>query len=352
MVKPNIAIFCLIILLAPMALADSIDSEILRMTIDNTGNAYIQDLYLLDTTSINEIEIPIFETRGAVIIFDDLRQLEYTKEGQLLKIKPNRNEEQYSFSIQYYSNALTSKEGSNWFIEAGVERTSKIDDFTLQVNLPSNANIKSFQPRGLISGINGSLQVEWKNKTIADSNTLERFEITYTFEGENNQNSQNNIVDLPFELIIAIIAAIIIMSGIGVYIKKMKTGNPIKEDNEDGGKEKVNLQEKGEKKEREIEFTEKQENIVKLLNENETGIIKELLKNNSITQRKIYIKTGIPKSTLSRAVKSLEQKGIIEIKNVGNTNLLILTDWFLGNGEKKSEENSPEKTKEEGKNEK
>ncbi|NQU78391.1 hypothetical protein HQ545_01345 [Candidatus Woesearchaeota archaeon] len=50
------------------------------------------------------------------------------------------------------------------------------------------------------------------------------------------------------------------------------------------------------------------------------------------SQAHIRHNTGIPRTSLSRCLKTLEQKNIISIEEVGKTRKIILTPWFLGRG--------------------
>ena len=47
------------------------------------------------------------------------------------------------------------------------------------------------------------------------------------------------------------------------------------------------------------------------------------------TQSRIYFGTGIPKVSLHRYIRLLEQKKIIEVKKIGKVNQIQLTKWFL-----------------------
>jgi len=48
-----------------------------------------------------------------------------------------------------------------------------------------------------------------------------------------------------------------------------------------------------------------------------------------LIHKKLKLITRIPKATLSRTLRKLEAKNFIEIKNLGGTNLISLTKWFL-----------------------
>jgi len=67
------------------------------------------------------------------------------------------------------------------------------------------------------------------------------------------------------------------------------------------------------------------ENILKILPKDEAEIIKFLIEhNNRLEQNYLVAYTGYNKVKISRILTKYEQKGIIEKRNVGNTNLVIL----------------------------
>jgi len=69
----------------------------------------------------------------------------------------------------------------------------------------------------------------------------------------------------------------------------------------------------------------KLKSILKLLPKVEEEIIKVLLENNyRLEQNHIVALTGYNKVKISRVLREYEQKGLIEKRQIGNTNLIIL----------------------------
>ena len=67
------------------------------------------------------------------------------------------------------------------------------------------------------------------------------------------------------------------------------------------------------------------ENILKILPKDEAEVIKFLIENNNrLEQNYLVAYTGYNKVKISRILTKYEQKGIIEKRNIGNTNLIIL----------------------------
>ena len=71
--------------------------------------------------------------------------------------------------------------------------------------------------------------------------------------------------------------------------------------------------------------------LLKTLTANEEKIVHELFKHkkDGLTQKGLARETGIPKSTLSRTLKRLAVKSVVEIKDYGVTKKIRLTEWFL-----------------------
>ncbi|MDA3855721.1 MAG: hypothetical protein PF569_05655 [Candidatus Woesearchaeota archaeon] len=65
--------------------------------------------------------------------------------------------------------------------------------------------------------------------------------------------------------------------------------------------------------------------ILKLLEKDEAEVVRTLIEHNyRLEQNHLVAYTGYNKVRISRILKKLEQRGVIEKRNLGNTNLLIL----------------------------
>jgi uncharacterized membrane protein len=71
-----------------------------------------------------------------------------------------------------------------------------------------------------------------------------------------------------------------------------------------------------------------QKDLMKALPLKEQQILKIVMEEDGLTQKKIMHKTELPKATLSRNLKSLEQKNFISIAQDGYTNRVYITEWF------------------------
>lgn len=67
------------------------------------------------------------------------------------------------------------------------------------------------------------------------------------------------------------------------------------------------------------------ERVMKILPNDERKAVKILLDNNSsIEQNKLVVLSGFSKVQISRIVQKLAERDVVEKKNMGNTNLIIL----------------------------
>ena len=126
--------------------------------------------------------------------------------------------------------------------------------------------------------------------------------------------------------IIAILALIIVVLLVILFlIKKRKQFNK-----EETKIDKIETEVKTGKSE--LEHSKQTLAISKTLSEKERKIVDYLLENkNKSSQAKIRHATKIPRTSLSRVLKSLEKKKIVEIEKDGKMVSVSLSDFFLGN---------------------
>ncbi|MBL7206513.1 MAG: winged helix-turn-helix transcriptional regulator [Candidatus Aenigmarchaeota archaeon] len=199
----------------------------------------------------------------------------------------------------YDTNKLTKKRGNTWTFSYSINFEEKTD---VRVLLPFNVETKSVSHNGRTSSEFGRLIVDWN---IKGKKTLE---VKYVNSGEN----------YPI-FIASFVAIVLILFGLA-YLKK----RPILRPKETKKKPKEKKEAKKEEK-----FTERQRDLIKTLPVKEKEIIDVLFKKNKITQKALARETTLPKSTLSRTLKKLKAKNIIEIDDYGTTKMIRLSDWFL-----------------------
>ncbi len=79
-----------------------------------------------------------------------------------------------------------------------------------------------------------------------------------------------------------------------------------------------------------IKVTARMQDIIQTLTSRENDIVDLLIKNNGrLTQAEIRHFLKIPKATISRDIRTIEQKKIIETIKIGRSKDVLLTEWFL-----------------------
>ena len=128
--------------------------------------------------------------------------------------------------------------------------------------------------------------------------------------------SKGTFSSLAFGAVILVVLVVIILS---FFIKNRK--KETKEKKEHIKKEEANP------------LNSRSNDILKTLNEKEKAVVEFLIQNGyKGTQSKIRYGTGIPKTSLSRVLNSLEFKKVIVIEKIGKLKKVDLTAWFLGKG--------------------
>jgi uncharacterized membrane protein len=80
----------------------------------------------------------------------------------------------------------------------------------------------------------------------------------------------------------------------------------------------------------EIEVTSEMARVMETLTDRERAIVNALIKHNGeMTQADLRYETGIPKSSLTGILRTLERRRIINKKEWGRTNVIELSEWFL-----------------------
>jgi uncharacterized membrane protein len=82
----------------------------------------------------------------------------------------------------------------------------------------------------------------------------------------------------------------------------------------------------------ELELGKRGTDIFETLKAKEKKIVEYILKEGRTTQAKIHHELNIPKASLFRLINALEEKKIIEVKQVGRVKRIKLSKWFLGEG--------------------
>ena len=266
----------------------------------NDGVAKVVNNIVLDTTKIKDtFSIPAYSPES-VIVIDKTGELKFATLDQEIIVKPRTRSKTYEVRTQYLTNGITSKKDGEWAINYLIPSNKKIkaDDVKeagLILSLPNTVSISSFSENGIIFTEHNNIKIGWKLNLKEDEDT--KIEATYT----NKPTRETDYIKIAFYTLVTIILIIII--GFCIKIGYCKITKRISK----GKKDIINTLENREKE------------IIKLLLENK----------NQLYQSKIQKDTGISKATLSRVIKRLENRNIIEVRPSGNTNLILLQEWFV-----------------------
>jgi len=142
-----------------------------------------------------------------------------------------------------------------------------------------------------------------------------------------------------YEIALLIAAIIILIIYFAVRRKKARhtakeTRKEIKQAHKkETALEKEEGKEAKQEKKQEQKASKRSEDIIKTLNQKEKEVVNYLqLNKGEINQASIRHNTGIPRTSLSRIMISLENKNIIKIRKEGKAVKISLTDWFLEKG--------------------
>jgi len=195
------------------------------------------------------------------------------------------------FEIKYSTSEFSYKDGNVWRLSVDLEG---LDNNFVSVYLSENAKLLSANEGAEIYTLGGII--------IIDLKSVDNLEISYELGRKESKN---------YLWILYIVLLILVL----LFFFRKKFIKPKK------------LLEKVSSKKDKIE---EKNDVMNTLTETESKIVKVLTENKRLTQKKILFLTGLPKSTLSRTLRSLQRKNIIEIKRVGISNVIYLKDWFKG----------------------
>lgn len=290
----------MVLLLSHPILGYEIQSFNTEIDVYSDGVTKVINNLILDTTNVKEtFSIPSYSPES-IIVTDEKGELKFANLGTNIIIQPRKRTEGYKVTIQYLTNTLTSKNGDGWSLSYLIPaykkiKAEKIENAGLILSLPNTATINSFSDGGIIFTENSNLKIGWKLILDEDKDIV--------IETKYNNKAKRDIdyIRIAFYLLLSIIL-------IAIFIFCIKYGYC-----------KITKR-----------ITKGKKDIMKTLDAREKGIIKLLLENNNqLYQSKIQKDTSISKATLSRIIKRLENRNIIEVRPSGNTNLIIIQDWFV-----------------------
>jgi hypothetical protein len=277
-----------------------------EIVVDEKGSCFVRNMFFIDSTNTPSFFLPLFSGKN-IRAYDEEEDLNYSLKEDSVYVFLKKRKGGYSFNVEYSTDVFTSKNRSEWMFSYDFYKLRDFDSMGLTLSLPTNSVIYSFSPDGVVYSDEGRIKIDWD---IPRYSPVTKIQVRYGFKEPQNPETKFDWFPVLFPTFVAIlIVCVILVLFLTKRPKKLKIAQVIKKPKE---------------------FSPGQKDIMKTLTENEKRIVEELLtEEKGSTQKKLSLVTGIPKATLSRTLRKLESKQIIEIKMYGNTNLILLTKWFL-----------------------
>lgn len=221
----------------------------------------------------------------SAIVRDSSQELKFSILNNIFLIEPKQKQKNYSITIQYLSNAFTVKSNEFWVFKY----EPLIEEEKISVIFPLSTKLYDYSENATLFIFNGNMNLNWgKQKKIDVKYNIKNVE-------------PNKIINYSFYFLISLIFILLMIYCSKIAYLKIKKIIP-----------------------------KAKQDIIKTLEKNEREVVKLLLNNNNkMSQSQIQKTTNISKATLSRVIKRLENKNLIEIRESGMTNLVMLQEWFV-----------------------
>ncbi len=314
-----ISIFFFLLISSQLASAKAIDVYDIEITLDDAGNAQIKTMVLFDSSAIKNLRLSAHKPDN-LQAYDLTGSLNHIVVNNSVMIKPREEVKDYNTTVKYATNQISSKTGDEWNISYNVLAYDSIEYLSISLSLPSGSSLKSFTLGGSASVIDSGIKIEWYIDDVP-SNENVNLGVIYAMKIPAHDEHGSTLIILAVSIVLAGMASFV------MYNKsKKREKDEAKMETEETPKDKIKPE--AELAE-ELVLTQGKKDIMMTLNKNEQDVVKELLREEGkLTQKDIFTEIGLPRSTLSRTLKKLERKNVVEIRSIGNTNLVILTEWF------------------------
>ncbi len=181
----------------------------------------------------------------------------------------------------------TSKKQSYWLLN--ITKEDIFSDFVYDLSLPKGSSINYIKSSGFIS-----IEENEGNLFVRGFGINETFSVLIQYQTEKLTEDKIIDLDLIFILLMVVIIISIIILVVFVIKEKIKDEQPKSNVNEFKG------------------LNQRQEEIMNFL----------IDKNIAVTQTEIQRELNIPKAAVSRNIRGLELKGLIEKEQIGMSNLI------------------------------
>jgi len=297
--KINLYIILFLVLFLPSIYSYTTSDISTTIVVRSNGSLEVSEEFrIADFKDTNELIFNIVPVYDMIVKINNNSDLNYSYGINELVINTNDySTNEILLNITYLTDYFTTKDSNGWNINYNPLFLDKTGNF--KITFPVNSDILA------LSTDIKNLHPDKDQFYVIDSN-LTSFNASYKLSNQKIVSETKNN-SLLFVIILIIVVGLILTYFL-VYKNKSKfKKNEIKE-------------EKPEKNQ-----TEK---LLLGLNENEQKIIKLLLQEDGLSQQKIALKLFLPKGTVSRNIKKLEDKGYIDIKKYGVTNKAFLSSLF------------------------
>ena len=280
--KKALLILVLLVFFTASAYAESVNTII---DVYPDGTTKVTQNIIINSLNMNKgFSFPAIEAELAEIT-DEQGKLKFATINDSFLIQPRKRSASYPITITYLTNSLTKKDKNTWELNYFTKYQTPII-----FSFPESTKIIESSKDSVIYSEDDQIKLGWK--LAANSNT----KIVY----ENNITTPN--IDYP-KIILYTLITIIFLLLLASCIKK--------------GYCKIKHK-----------LSQGKTDILNTLDKQEQTVITFLIKNQAY-QSVIQKETGISKATLSRVIKRLETKNLVEVRPSGNTNLILLTEWFM-----------------------
>jgi len=278
------------------------------------------DYYFNETDTFNQLILDIYidETGKALVTgyVDDINGLSFLETAEYLY--ENDTKQLYALT-----NALTWKYADKWVLNFST--CDYYTDYHTVFYLPEDVKLLVSHSKGLehfVTTSNESLVIDVQGYNIESPATT--IEYQQPLRETDDEGGDSGFSLSPGYLLLIIALSVLTLALFIVIVKQKRRGDQHAEEQQ------VRV------KEGKIEPTREMVRVMETLTERERAIVNALLKHNGeMTQADLRYETGIPKSSLTGTLRSLERRKIIIKKEWGRTNVIELSEWFLSEGERK-----------------
>jgi uncharacterized membrane protein len=302
--KINLYVILFLVFFLPSIYSYTISDISTDIVVRSNGSLEVGEEFKVgDFKDTNELIFTIFPVYDMIVKINNDSDLNYSYGIDKLIINTSSySTNEIILNITYLTDYYTTKDSNGWNINYNPLFLDKTGEF--KITFPINSDILA------LSTDIKNLHPDKDQFYVIDSN-LTNFKASYKLSNQKIVSETKNN-SLLFVIILIIVVGLI-LAYLFIHKNKIKQ-NKTKLNNED--KKEYNLD------------NNQNEKLLLGLNENEQKIIKLLLQDDGLSQQKIALKLFLPKGTVSRNIKKLEDKGYIDIKKYGVTNKAFLSSLF------------------------